>query len=769
MVEGDFIGTDVTGTHSGDANAYLGNQGDGVLVDTLAAANTIGGTTAGALDVISGNFDNGVAIQGASNNLVEGDLIGTNVAGLVGLGNADGVLISNPGTTQTTTNNTIGGTAAGARDVISGNFVYGVEIQGAADSLVEGDYIGTDAGGTQALADESGVVIDGGASANTIGGVTTAAADVISGNDNDGVDIVSSSYNLVEGDYIGVDASGKVGLGNGTDGVQLSPMATHNTVGGTTAGARDVISGNGSNSVEIDNASDNLIAGDYIGTDVTGEVTVVPGGVAPSADHVGVLITEGATSNTIGGTVTAARDIISNGSQWGVYIEDSGTSGNLVEGDFIGTDATGTVALSNGAVGVEVDGANLNTVGGTTAGAGNVISGNMETGVVVLDSSNILVAGNRIGTNAAGTSALPNATGGVLIEGCSQVTIGGTTAAAGNVISGNDSDGLAITLSPDVLVVGNRIGTNAAGTAAVPNATDGLDIGSANDTIGGTVVGASNVISGNGNDGINLGSNYATENVVEGNFIGTDITGMHALGNQDDGVYLSAGASFNTIGGQVGTAGNVISGNLANGVLIDGGNAHNIIEYNDVGTNLTGSSALPNGQNGVVVQGGSTWNFVSSNVISGNNGNGVLITGSGTMDNVLSSDLIGVNAAGTAIVAQTGESYSNDGVGVEISDGATGTWVGLCVIGGNVAGVEIDLASGNSVVDDDIGTDASGTRNLGNLGYGVVLSQGTGNFVEDDDIEHSGVYGILTIFADQNTVQSNVFAANAAGNEYAIG
>ena len=88
---------------------------------------------------------------------------------------------------------------------------------------------------------------------------------------------------------------------------------------------------------------------------------------------------------------------------YGVFISDAGTTGNVVEGDFIGTDASGTQALGNAQSGVMIQNrATNNTIGGTSAGAGDVISGNGEIGIFVLASSS-LVEGNLIGTNAAGT------------------------------------------------------------------------------------------------------------------------------------------------------------------------------------------------------------------------------------------------------------------------------------------------------------------------------------------------------------------------------
>ncbi len=315
LVEGDFVGTDPTGSWTargfGVNAVYLSNRVDGVILDAQSQGNTIGGTTAGARDVIAGNVSDGVAIVGASYNLVEGDHIGNSLNGLWSLGNTNGVLISNPGPTQTTTHNTIGGTTSGARNLISGNFQNGVVIQGAALNLVEGDYIGTDPTGTLSDYNLIGVLISGGASANTIGGVSAADRNVISGNDGDGVEIQGSSGNLVAGDYIGLTASGEAGLGNSGDGVhilaQAGEPAAHNTVGGTSSGARDVIAGNLADNVEIDGAADNLIAGDYVGIDAKGALGVaLPNGTPLSDNQNGVVLDDGATANTIGGTAAGA-------------------------------------------------------------------------------------------------------------------------------------------------------------------------------------------------------------------------------------------------------------------------------------------------------------------------------------------------------------------------------------------------------------------------------------------------------------------------------
>ena len=187
----------------------------------------------------------------------------------------------------------------------------------------------------------------------------------------------------------------------------------------------------------------------------------------------------------------------------GIHIQ---TNGNLITGNFLGTDVNGTAAGPGNGYGVMIDsGASNNTIGGTGAGAGNVISGNSGDGIEIIGSgvTGNVVQGNFIGTNAADTAALGNGNFGVLIDnGASYNTIGGTGAGAGNVISGNSVDGIEIGFPPTLscnynLVQGNKIGTNAAGTAELGNGSAGVRFfaGMFN-----TV--EKNVISGNVNEGI---------------------------------------------------------------------------------------------------------------------------------------------------------------------------------------------------------------------------------------------------------------------------
>ena len=150
-------------------------------------------------------------------------------------------------------------------------------------------------------------------------------------------------------------------------------------------------------------------------------------------------------------------------------MEDDSTGSNLIEGNFIGTDVIGTLPLRNGYAGVwvdDTDGGDM--IGGTTAGAGNLISGNGSAGVQDFGSGNNLIEGNDIGTDVTGAGPLGNGGPGVQIYTGGD-TLGGTTEGAGNLISGNAGVGVDTAYGYATLIEGNKIGTDVTGTYPVGN------------------------------------------------------------------------------------------------------------------------------------------------------------------------------------------------------------------------------------------------------------------------------------------------------------
>jgi titin len=439
----------------------------------------------------------------------------------------------------------------------------GVKLQGHGDRL-EGCYVGADPTGTLRWGNSVGVWISG--SGDFIGGTAAGAGNLISGNMSIGIDVFGGNNNVVQGNTIGTDITGTQPLGNGQDhvgGIGVSIFnGSGNLIGGTGAGAGNLISGNTADGVSI-GGSNNVVQGNLIGTDVTGTSAV--------ANGTGISL--GGSGNMVGGTAAGAGNLISGN---GDGVDVSG-SNNLVQGNRIGTDITGTQALGNVRIGVFVASGNTNTIGGTAAGAGNLISGNRDEGIR-LDTSGNLVQGNLIGTDITGTQALGNGEGVFVFRGGS--TIGGPVAGAGNLISGNTFHGIELFGSGN-LVQGNLIGTDITGTQALGNAQDGVVVGASNNTIGGTMAGAGNVIAANGGSGVLISAIAGvttTSNLIEGNFIGTDTSGSINLGNAADGVTIrGAGASNNTIGGTAAGAGNVIAFNGHDGVFVDTGAGNAIL------------------------------------------------------------------------------------------------------------------------------------------------------------------------------------------------
>ena len=387
--------------------------------------------------------------SGATGNIVSGNYIGTDASGTVDLGNpSTGIYIGNDAS-----NNIIGGDTAAERNVTSGNGGYGVRIEGSGTTgnIVSGNYIGVDASGTVALGNGGGVLIDHGAHDNTVGGDTAGERNVISGNGGYGVWIHGSGYsgttgNTVSGNYIGVDASGTAALGNDHNGVAIGGGAHGNTIGGSTANERNVISGNGDDGICIYGSSDasstsNIVSGNYIGTDASGTAAL---GNASSGVHILGTVDKGPTT-TIGGDTAGERNVISGNFRCGVYIYGSNAMSNTVSGNYIGTDASGTVGLGNRWSGVTIRKvAKYNTIGGATVDERNIISGNDHDGVSSDGgATRNTVSGNYIGTDVSGTLALGNGWNGVSMDSLTSDTHDNTVG-PGNVIAHNVLDGVQV-------------------------------------------------------------------------------------------------------------------------------------------------------------------------------------------------------------------------------------------------------------------------------------------------------------------------------------
>lgn len=372
--------------------------------------------------------------------------------------------------------------------------------------------------------------------------------------------------------------------------------------------------------------------------------------------------------NNIGITVEAGLAHITNnkfgGNGTGIDMESGGA---IISGNYIGTlDGTNPLANYNG----------IELWGEASTITNNVISGNYDgegsgSGIYVDDFGGSSITGNKIGTDASGTTALGNGAG---IVSHSQVTV------SNNVISGNYNDG--VDFYTDGTLSGNKIGTDAAGTYAIPN-----DVGFYGGFLSSATSISGNVISGNSYAGIYLA--YSGGTTISNNMIGTNLTGTAAIPNDVGfyGGYLSSGVTLSN---------NVISGNTSEGVFYVYSSGVAVLS-NKVGTNASGTSAIANSEG--VSANCSDSPVISGNVISGNSYAGVSLYGmygtyGGSIENVV-SNYIGVASDGVT-------SLGNASYGVLLD---TGSWCG---------NTETDdtLTLGNAIA---------------NNGTGIAMRAGTGN------------------------------------------
>ncbi|AGA29090.1 Calx-beta domain-containing protein [Singulisphaera acidiphila] len=329
---------------------------------------------------------------------------------------------------------------------------------------------------------------------------------------------------------------------------------TLNAGGSTIRGL--AINGFEGSGILIQGAGGNRVAGNVIGTSLDGE-SAKGNGLA------GISIVQ-SSNNVIGGSASTAGNLVSGNSGSGIVLSGTSTKQNLVQGNHIGTDIDGDDPLGNQLDGIVLDNAPENRIGGVEPGQGNLISGNQLTGLRILGSgaTGNLIQGNEIGTDRTGTRAIGNRFDGIFNSGAPGNTIGGPTANAGNLISGNGGVGVQFHSqgASGNQLQGNLIGTDATGTLPIGNAHGGVFLNHArNNIVGGTSKDARNVISGNPLVGVQLAGRSAAGNVVQGNLIGTDIQGAPRLGNTV-GLFLG-GTTGNTIGGP-GSAANLVAGNV---------------------------------------------------------------------------------------------------------------------------------------------------------------------------------------------------------------
>ncbi len=283
---------------------------------------------------------------------------------------------------------------------------------------------------------------------NTIGGTTAADRNVISGHAPNDIAIFiqdGSNGNKVFGNYIGTNAAGTAAIPNGF-GIEIF-NATGNVIGAVGSG-RNVISGNDDDGISLNGIGapgNNQIVGNYIGLQPDGTTPLGNGGDGIFIGNPGVEL-----------TIIGPGNVISANESDGIQLDDAANNSKII-GNIIGLDAGGTINLGNDQSGIQVGvnsgAAENNTIGGTTAGDRNVISGNGDNGILIeQNAANTQILGNYVGTNAAGTAAVPNIPNGILFDGNVDMgnNVGSSTPGSGNLISGNQQAGIRFSGSIDI-------------------------------------------------------------------------------------------------------------------------------------------------------------------------------------------------------------------------------------------------------------------------------------------------------------------------------
>lgn len=474
-IQGNYIGTNPQG------DGEIANGGDGISL-TSTSNSMIGGSSEGARNLISGSNKNGIAVSGR-NNTIQNNYIGTDVTGSFRITNDKGILVEGG-------DHLIGGADQDEGNVISGNNGQGIKIAEGAHEVL-GNLIGTTADGSQVLGNGLGIKLDPDTEGNTIGGIEEGAGNVISDNGGSGIEI-RSNRNTIQGNLIGTDENGTSGLGNEKWGIEVTDGETQNQIGGTSTGARNVIADNGQPGIEIGGSSSTgtKVQGNYIGTSADGSARL-PNEIA------GILITSGNQQTTIGGNVDGAGNLISGHVGLPGILVENESSQITIQGNRIGTGPDGESALGN-EVGLRLTGKDVTdiTIGGTADGAGNLISGNTDDGIEIIQSDGNTVQGNDVGLSSSSES-LANGAAGISIQNASDNVIGGTGSGAGNAIAHNGTNGVVIQNS-------NSVGNAVRGNRTFQNSDLGIDL--ADD-------GTTSNDDGDGDDGVNRLQNFP---IIEG-------------------------------------------------------------------------------------------------------------------------------------------------------------------------------------------------------------------------------------------------------------
>lgn len=358
---------------------------------TIALESPLPGLETGSITIDASNA--GVILDGQQNVPV-GLRIASSYNTIMGLQFVnfpmDGITLEFPGEyNQIGGDHSVGDGPSGQGNVFSG-CQNGIRALFTRKNTIKGNFVGTNAAGTQAAKPNSiGILLSGFATHNTIGGALEGEKNIVSNNDR-GVDLSanSSEFNTVAGNYVGTDITGTKAIPNISWGVLVEVGGRNNIIGGTTAEARNIISGNPLGVCVSDYAStQNTIIGNYIGLDVTG--------TKPLPNENGSCIFQSAY-NRIGGSLPGEGNLISANTGPGVRLFGMGSIQAVMMGNQLGMDITGKKTLGN-AIALNIDGGTHSFVGGSNVKAANTFSGNQTSMIITYAGTNYnWVAGNLI-------------------------------------------------------------------------------------------------------------------------------------------------------------------------------------------------------------------------------------------------------------------------------------------------------------------------------------------------------------------------------------
>ena len=509
----------------------------------------------------------------------------------------------------------------------------------------------------------------------------------------------------------------------------------------------NVISGNRGNGIGIYGANDNRVAMNNIGTSFAGTAAVSNYGN-------GILVTNRASGNMIGGQATGGNAPVSYNGSTPVFVRppqgnlvsgnrgngvlvSGGASGTTLSGNFMGTTPSGTTALGNGQDGVAIVGASGNSLIGTTFLQNpfvfyNVLSGNSGNGLRITNSNDTTVWANFMGLGANNATTVANGGNGLLVSGTSQRTLVGGPIPMGNGVSGNNRHGIEIRDSVGSFTSFNNFAGLYAFGGAAPNRLNGIEI----TATGGNNVFRTCLVGGNFGNGIHIGGR-ATGVQIEDTSVGTNSSISAAIPNYGSGILIDGNAHGNAIGGFQPSVETTVhlSGNLRYGLEITGNARNNRVFNSVIGAALGAPNPIPNGLGGVFVGPGTANTIIGgaqpfmANRVLTNSGTGITVSGS-SGNQVLGNEIRGNLLDGITLVGATSNTIGAVGAANAIvSNGLNGITVagnsrGTSIVTNSIADSGVNGLLLNAATDLLVGGTAAGAANtiVTSVGYGLLAA-----------------------------------------------